>query len=1592
MIIVAFILTAILGFLSFTNTGIDLFPEINLPYIVVATVYPGGESPVAVEEKVTLPLEQALATANNVKNITTESYPMISLIIIELKTGTNVDSAIIDVNEKIKTFKTINFGAGLMDTAANATSGGDALGDYSQMTDLLNTILDPVVMTVSPSMLPVMKLSIYQEGKTIGQSSEYLREIAKKLETVEGVSSVDVTGLVESMYFLNVNNGKLLKAVLSQIIDYDALFDGVYDGLLAAIEDVVDGTAEANAAAVLQAAQDALDELITTVKGLNDKLVSVNLNERAAYIANELNGVRASVGVLFGVLANEILPGNADTLETVEAILLAAIDAAETTIIAAAAEIESYKPGITDALDLISAAAEEIRGVVAADIPAIDDSIKESARFLGLYLSRADVRSQNKRYFYNGLEAFLDYAGAQAGDLLSADIVKLALFANNIEMPIGSMGGMIITVGDKVKTAEELYRLPVADVKIADLILPALTGMYTSDLSAANKSAQTLLVFADAALKAAESPGAELSDLTSLITSGLGVSGLTATDILSVLGIRLDGQALDALESVLNAGALGGLSLGGIIEANALAGTVLDEIENVRMKLILDDVCTIAKIDNSSLLHTVLNGSAGVQFNINKNPSVATADVSTGVRAKIDEITAADPTLKYTVLDDQGTYIRLVVNTVLSNLISGGLLAVLVLFLFLKKFGPTIVVGMSIVLSLVLAFVFMGVFKINLNVASMAGLALGVGMLVDNSIIVMENIFSMKLRGKNIFEAAIQGATQVSEAVIASTITTVAVFIPLFFTEGIASDIMRDLALTLSFSIISSMIVAMTFVPMAATTFIKNSDQVSKLQLRAIERFDRFTANVKGRSKWVKTAAAPVVLAGKLLIKETSERDGRTFNIIKKAYVKALNGCLKRKFIPLTIAGVLFLMALGSAFLMEMQVLPDLDMNTVNLSVSLDDEALLDRGIDKNDLLQDLIYIADTEISKYRDSGVVTDSGISSSTGFKIMGSSMSEMSGGMINTDGMFGGTMLGGAASSGDLECALLLSPRKERKKQSAQVVADEITRGILEAQYQKRDGGVASASYKVSELATISASYNSLVEMASFDSDSLQLNVYGANEADIEREAAKITAALRAGGIKGLASVENVMENPTLEYRLIIDKQAANQKTGGYTATALLSLLNRFSSPSADASVSLYDNSGDRYTYDVTIYPATMSVKKWYRTNESKYKYIYEEDVLRQDAQGRDVVVNEYYTYDALGIKWELQKITDASGVRFDYIDETTGKTYGISLRPSSNIIYYSTGYRDPIESANDLLYYQLPYENPVTGETGTIALHEILSDECLEKDGDGNLIGIKKVPAYTKITKDGGKRYGHITIYMTDGASANSVKAAVNKALKSYYESNAMTDGVTYGFSTSTALVDDVFSTLLFVLVIGIIFIYLVMVAQFRSLKDPLIVMVTIPLAFTGSIFLLLVSGMSINLMSIMAFIVLAGVVVNNGIVFIDHVNRLINEGAELKDAILKTAADRLRPILMTAMTTIMSLTIMALDGSEAASILRPLGVASIGGLTYATFLTLIVVPTLIAIFKKHDKNPGKGRFFKRIRLFGDNYEYFNKLEREKKSEI
>ncbi|MBP5264742.1 MAG: efflux RND transporter permease subunit, partial [Lachnospiraceae bacterium] len=342
----------------------------------------------------------------------------------------------------------------------------------------------------------------------------------------------------------------------------------------------------------------------------------------------------------------------------------------------------------------------------------------------------------------------------------------------------------------------------------------------------------------------------------------------------------------------------------------------------------LGDVADVFYADNSDSIYANVNGSAGIMLSLQKQTGYSTGDVSDRLKERFDKLMKEDSTLHVITLMDQGIYIDMVMDSIVSNILFGGGLAILILLLFLRDLRPTMVVAFSIPISLVTAIVCMYFSGVTLNVISLSGLALGIGMLVDNSIVVIENIYRLRGEGASMKDAAIEGAKEVAGAIMASTLTTVCVFLPIVFTEGITRQLFVDMGLTIAYSLFASLAVALTVVP----------------------------------------AMASKMLTGSSLKKET-----KFFSWIIKGYGKFLSGALKAKALVFILALALLGISAYAAYSNGTAFMPAMDSPQMTVNVRLDDTAKLAETAEITDQVVEMLLSLD----EVTDAGAMTSSSTS---------------------------------------------------------------------------------------------------------------------------------------------------------------------------------------------------------------------------------------------------------------------------------------------------------------------------------------------------------------------------------------------------------------------------------------------------------------------------------------------------------------------------------------------------------------------------------------------------------------------------------------
>ena len=761
----------------------------------------------------------------------------------------------------------------------------------------------------------------------------------------------------------------------------------------------------------------------------------------------------------------------------------------------------------------------------------------------------------------------------------------------------------------------------------------------------------------------------------------------------------------------------------------------------------LGDVADVFMTDNSADIYTNVDGSAGVMVSMQKQTGYSTGNVSDKINDKFAEMMEENPNLKLVNLMDQGIYIDMVMDSIFSNIIIGFGLAIIILILFLKDWKPTVIIAVSIPISLVTAIVCMYFSGVTLNVISLSGLALGIGMLVDNSIVVIENIYRLRNLGYSMKEAATEGSKEVAGAIAASTLTTVCVFLPIVFTEGITRQLFVDMGLTIGYSLVASLVIALTVVP---------------------------------------------AMASKVLTTTKDPTQGGITEKLGSWYSKILDKCLNIKALILIASLVLLVVSALLSISKGTAFMPEMDSNQLSMTVTLPkDTPLEDTAKVTDEIVERLSTIEDVE-----NIGAMLGSGSMSLTGGESEGTNST------------------------------VIYVTTKEKKTKTNQELAKDIE--------------AMMADLEDVELSIQTAA----MDMTALSGSGISIQVRG-RELDTLQEIAKEVAGI-VETVEGTAEVSDGMEEATGEVRVLVDRQKAMD----YSLTVgqiFNQLYSKLASPTSATTL-------------------TTEIKEY--------------DVY---------VINE---------KDNSMTREDLKNIMLDTTDKD--------------------------------------------GKKVRIPLSEVAEFESKE--------------SLKAINRSEQTRYISVSAAIADGYNVGLVSTEVENILKGY----ELPSGYSLHFSGENEMIMEAMEQLMLMLVLAVAFMYLIMVAQFQSLLSPFIIMFTLPLAFTGGFFALYITNSEVSVISVIGFIMLAGIIVNNGIVLVDYINQLRERGMEKREAILEAGRTRLRPVLMTALTTIFGLMAMVFSTGMGADLSKPMALVTIGGLTYGTLLTLLVIPCIYDIFHREKK--------------------------------
>ncbi len=1284
-VFVAIIITIVLGVISYTRMTPTLMPNMDLPYMILVTTYPGA-SPEKVESEVTKPLEESMSTLENIESVTSTSSENYSMVMLEFSEDANLDTATIDIIQNVDVLE---------------ASWDDMIGS-------------PTIMKINMDSMPIVMAAVDMEGMDTAEMSQFVEdELMNKLEGINGVAGVTASGLLDeeieiilSQEKISALNDQVFEAIDEQFAEgaeeleetkaeledqQDQLADG-QSQLEAGQDQLADGLAEAEVQ--LSAGQTEIQEdkaeINTQIKEMNDQLAELESTEAT------LKELQSTVAQL-----NEVL-----TLEPI------------------ASAVESAG-GAWDNMTL-----KEIMGYLGQSTSGMSSSMlgMTGKEIVSTYNSAVQGMAT--------IEQQLGTMGLSTSDI-DGTLAEIATGKAQIKAAIATMEGMLVQLDEgNMQLQDAMKELSSQKTKGILEMSSASAQMIVGESTIA--SALTQIDSGLEQIEEMKDTAYDSADMTNIITMEMVSTILVAQNFSMPVGtLEDDGVSYmitvgDAIESVEE------------LEELLLFDLGMDGVDPIY----LTDVADIEITDNSDEIYTEVNGNSGVILTFTKQSNAATAEASDAVADKFEELEEQYDGLSFTNLMDQGDYIYMVVNSIMQDLVFGAVFAVLILFVFLKDLRPTLITLISIPVSVLFAIVLMYFSGVTINMLSLAGLAVAVGMLVDNSVVVIENIYRLRYRGESAVKAAVSGAAQVGGAIMASTLTTICVFLPIIFVEGMTRQLFMDFALTFGFALFASLIIALTLVP---------------------------------------------AMASGLLVKEPKEHKQPFMDKLREFYEVGVRWMLGHRAITLSVAVVLLIVSVVAALSKGFIFMPEMGGDSVSVTLEMDE------GSD----LEDTVAASNEAVEK-------------------IMGVEGVDTVGAMLES----GTSMMmsfGGDSTDTSVTMYVILD---EDSNRSLDDIADEINELCADI-----------------SNAEIEASSAAMMDMGSLMGSGVGVNIYG-TDLDVLQETAVEIGEIMAT-VDGIDEVTDGMEDADPGIKFVVDKEEAMKK-GLTVAQVYQEIAAAMTNETTATTLEVGTNS-----YDVIVQP------------------------------------------------------------------EEEEKT---SLTDLKNLIIEIEGDDDEIE--------------------------EVRITEIAE---------IEETETMNSISREDQRRYVAVSGTLEEGENATLVASDLEDALEDY----DLPDDVTMEFSGENETTMEAMMELVQMLAIGILLVYLVMVAQFQSLRSPFIIMFTIPLAFTGGFFGLLISGQEISVISMIGFVMLVGLIVNNGIVLVDYINQLRYDGAEKREAIVEAGLTRMRPILMTTVTTILGQSVMLFSNSMGSAMMRPIATVCIGGLAYATIMTLFVVPCMYDLMNRKD---------------------------------
>ena len=1270
-VLVAVIMVLMLGFVSISNMQTNLLPDVNTPYLMVVTVYPGA-SPERVENEVSDVMENALGTVAGVESITATSAENYSLLLMHFAEGTDMNSALVKVSNKVD----------------QTTSS------------LPSSCLSPSIIEYSLNMNAFMTVAVSREGSDVYDLSDFVSDtLVPYVERKGGVSSVSANGLIEKMVQVQLSqekvdaiNERLLEVIDAQLADARAQLD-------AAEAQIEAGRAEYN----------------RQFKNFNKTVSNTVMQQYSGEVGNAVETVRKQAQAL---------------LDSVNQLI-------------AVVQEPEIQQALIDVRDGLQRVMDKFNETGMKDIDSLIEIVTE-LREITDKLTTALQQLQERLNTETGTE------GSTATDLVDDLQVQQSLNTiyntlNDVIKAMDNVPGLMSTFSDALGT----YSQQQLEAYMQFTEAREMLNEYEKQLETAKQT------YEDAKEKAMAS-----SDVSKMLDIDTLAKLIYAQNFSMPAGYVKDSSGKSWLLKV-------GEEYDSIEDISGALLLHVDGFGDVR----LSDVADVEVIDNAEASFTRLNGERAAVLKIYKGSSSSASTVSDNCLSAFKELEAQYDGLHVVVLSNQGNYITIIVKSILSSMIIGAALAIIVLALFLRDIKPTLVVGFSIPLSVLFAVVLMYFTGMDLNVMTLAGLSLGIGMLVDNSIVVIENIYRLRSRGVPAARAAVQGTKQVGMSIVASTLTSVCVFLPVVFSSSLVKSLMQPMSLCIGYCLMASLLVAVTVVPAAASTVLKKAEPK--------------------QLKW--------------------------FDKIQNKYAKSLEWCFQHRALPLVAAVALLVFCGWRVVSMGVELLPTITSN----------EAIVTLTTTKELSKEDSYAIAEKAIDAMLNVDNVEEVGITTDT--RVAGMDVGQLGLPSTITD------LLNAANSYGTYQVNVMLNESLSSTQiETARQALEDALSGI--------------------EDCTATVEISGMQELTSQLASGLSVKIYGADPDTMTQLSEKVV-------------------------EIVNDTEGFANATNGL-------------------------GSGD----------ATINLQ-----------------IDRDKVRSYGLTVAQVYQQIAAKLTTTTTAQTPVS---------VDGRTMSVEI--SDNL--------DPVTKENMM---DITFETSVMSADGTITTGTCkLSDIATWVTGS----------APNSITSQNQTQYVTVTANTLDGYNTTVQARELEKKLEAFALSDEMPEGCSFSMGGESDSVNYMVKEMVQWMGLALPFVYLVMVAQFQSLLSPFIVLFTVPLAFTGGLLGLLLTGQQLTMISLMGFIVLMGTVVNNGIVFVDYTNQLRMGGMERRAALIATGKTRMRPILMTTLTTVLAMLQLVFSNDMASQLMSGMAIVIICGLTYATIMTLYVVPLLYdLLFKKPPLN-------------------------------